>query len=308
MPSNAALFRLTRLAMSAVDTATPIDKPFAFTEFDPGAVTEMIDLGRDLGGLGSLSHHVDNTRANRKLVRPSMALKPSVAEWAELLQWIMYGTPTGITTKTYPLGDREVPRAVAFDDTRQDWLLTGVAVDRAVFAAQAGGELGLRLECAGVDYSHPGTFPGGLDATPTPASPRLLMGDLAVTLNGVSNVKCRSATLTVSHSLNADRFFYGFTSAGPVNTDRQVTVELDLPLGLHLALADAGAVDAGVPLTLTFSYGGKVLAFSMPAVRTPTRPVRASAGEAELFVPWQGTAFVAAGGAANSELSTTLTL
>lgn len=283
MPVPAALSRLARLGVSAVG-ATTIDTWIGFTAFDPGCMTEQLDTGRDLN-TGTRSHFADRSRDNQIRVAPNGRFKPTVAEWGALLEWIMGGTPTGSGTVTYPLAEREVIRSMQYDDTQTVWDLAGVAVDRATFSAQAGGELELSLDCCGTTYSDGGSFA----AIESAGGPPLIMSDLSVTIGATSNVKVQSFQLEIAHNLDKERYFNSQTNAGPVAIDRAVTLSLGIPYGLHAALRAAGAAAGGVAVTCVFTFGGNSLTFSMPAVRVPDKAPAASVPQ-ELIMPWAGQA------------------
>lgn len=294
----AALSKETRLAMSAVGTASPIDEFVTFTRFSPGASIETIDTARDVN-FGSRSHLLARTRNNYRRCAPSGSFKPTIGEWGMLLPWVMCGAVSGTTTKTYALGETATVRTLAFDDTQLQYELDIVAVNRATFAASAGAELTLDLEMIGVDFATGGTFPTGLSADDTPP---LLLNDLALTVGGTA-VSCRSFRLTVDNGINAQRFFNSPVLAGPVAMDRMVSVSFEVPWGASSAIWGAGAVDAGVSIVATFTYGAKVLTMTMPTVRAPEKPIDVH-GPDEIMLTWEGQALATTGG---NELSITLT-
>lgn len=294
----AALSKETRLAMSAVGTASPIDEFVTFTRFSPGASIETIDTARDVN-FGSRSHLLSRTRNNYRRCAPSGSFKPTVGEWGMLLPWVMCGAVTGSTTKTYALGETAAVRTLAFDDTQLQYELDIVAVNQATFAASAGAELTLELGMLGVDFVTGGTFPTGLSAD---ATPPLLLNDLALTVGGTA-VSCRSFRLQISNGLNAERFFNSAILAGPVAMDRTVNVSFEVPWGASSGIWSAGAVDAGVAVVATFTYSGKVLTMTMPTVRAPEKPIDVHVPE-EVMLSWEGTALATAPG---NELTITLT-
>lgn len=284
-PAPAARAKLARLAMGANGSDT-IDQAYAFSSVSPGAREETIDIGTGLGGYGTLAHQVANVRQNSRFCQPRMSFRPSVGELANLLPWIMLGTPSGSGTITYPLGTALAARKILWDDTQEVFELNGVCCSRAAWSASSGAELTLDVDGEGTDYAIGATFPIGLVM---PAGPRLLFRDLAVTVGGTA-VKTRSVRVEVSHGVNNDRRFFGAVSSGPANMDRVVTVSLDMPYGVHKALWDAGSAAAGVAVVVPFAYGGYSLTFTMPAVRTPTVAPDARVPD-EIFLPWNGQAF-----------------
>ena len=293
-PFSAALGKFARLAVGPVGGNT-VDTALSFTGVNPGCVTEQVDTTADKA-LGTRTHSLSGSVDNRKRVAPSLSLKPALAEWAAILPWVMGGT---VSSTSYPLGDREATRYVAFDDTQRVFTMSDVAVGEAVFACGSGGPLLLDLTCAGTDYTTATAFPTGLTV---PAGPPFIFADMAVKVGSTNNVNVRSARLSVNHFLDAERYFYGLVSAGAIATDRAVTVDLEMPYGLHAALWDAGAGAGGVQVRLTFTRGTKVLTLNMPTVRAMAPPPDTRV-PAETFLPWSGMAL---SDTANAELSCTL--
>lgn len=308
-----AQHRLTRLAFGSdiklvTDPTAPAapNTAIAAIEFDSGAETEVLDLGRDLGGLGTYSHFIDNTRENRVLCRPSGRFKPSVTEWSHWLEYLMNGTPTGTSPKTFPLGTVSKWRHWAYDRTDRTYTLTNVLTGSFEITAEAGGEVILGWNGFGLRYADDGVFP----ASPTAAylGNRFLMGDAAVTIGATNLVLCQRIRLSVDYAVNAERFYASFQTATPMKTDHVIRLELVLPLREHADLYEAGAGDTGVAVTITFTYGAKVLQIVCPAVRTPAPPPRSAAGDPEILLPWNGQCFNATGVTTpNSELSIILT-
>ena len=302
--------RLTRLAfgsMQLVTSVTPAGSPdtaLAATAFNAGCVEEVIDLGRDLGGLGTFDHFVDNTRANRRVVQPSGDFIPSVAEWQAWLEFLLNGTPSGSGTITYPLGTVSKWRNFAYDRTDKVFALSNVVTAGFTISAEAGGEVKLAWRGVGQDFNPAGSFP----VSPTAAylGPRFLMGDASVTVNGVGSVKCRSVAVECDWGINGERFYSSFTTATPMKTDHNIRVRLALPLREHSALWDVGAADGGVAVSIVFAFSNRSLTLTLPAVRTQVSPPGSAAGEPEIIMPWEGTAYVASGGSANTSLSAVL--
>ena len=285
-PYPAALPKYARLAASPVGT-TALTRPLAPTGFSPNCMVEQVDTTADKM-LGTRTHSVSGSVDNLRRVAPSASFKPAVSEWADLLQWFLCGTPTGTTTVTYPLGDREVDRSLVFDDTQRLWTLSNVAVNTATVAASAGGALTLDVECVGIDYAlgASGSFPAGLSF---PVGPPFMMTGLSVVIGTTNPVSCRSAKITVHNDLDGERFFFGPTISGAVAQNRVVTVELEIPYGLSATLWNSGEAAAGVAVSCTFSRGAKSLVFSMPTVRAVAPPPQ-SRVPGETYVTWAGQA------------------
>lgn len=264
--SRSKLARLTIGPQAYTPTGLP-QMSLLFSSFKPNNRQEVIDIGRDLGGFGNLNHPVDLTRKNVRRCAPTARLKPSVDELVELLPWIL--NTVGLGTGPYAYTP-DVPAKLRWleytDASAVVHRLLGLAVSKATFSAQAAQELVLDLELQGTDWTNPGgtTYPNWGNKI------RFLFGDLGLTLNGVAT-PCRSFRLTVDHGIQNDRFYAGFVSAGPLNTDRTVMLDLEIPYGLAVAAWAAGQADGGVPATLAFvGVNGAVtsqLTIYLPAVR-----------------------------------------
>ena len=300
-PCPAAMSKLARLAMSAPGTDSPITQWFTFRSFNTGTTEELIDLGRDTTQ-GSRSHAVQNSRDNLRRLAPTMSLKPTAIQWGNLLPWIFCGLQTGTGPYTFALGEREVARKISYDDTQTVWEFDRVVVDEATISASQGGELGLELSCVGRDWTTGNAFPAsGLVADLTTP---FIMSDLSVSVGATSAVKCRDFRLTVRNVISRERFFNSRTIACAVATDREVSLSMSMPYGLHQALYRAGAGPAGVAVSGTFTFGAASLAFNMPHVKTPGNPFSASVPD-EIMMDWTGTAMATLPG---NELSASLTL
>ncbi len=296
----AALSKGSRLGLSALGTAAPINQGLQFTRLNDGCEEQLLDTARDVN-FGSLTHSLSRAVENTRRAQPTISCKPNVGELKDsgLLQWIMGGTPTGTTTITYPLAGAIPWRHVGIDDTKRYTEIQSCAVDRAVFHAQSGGELMLDLELVGTDFINSGSLP----ALTQPTGPPFLMGQLAVTVGATSPVYVQSFRLTIDHHVPKDRYFNSFTLPDVIKTDRTVEVEIPMPLGTHFALWNAGAASSGVPVTATFTYGTKVLVFSMPSVRAGLSPYELDV-PSEVILPWRGMAL---SDTADAELSVSLT-
>jgi hypothetical protein len=297
MSNAAAIAKLSRLALGASngsDGSAATQRIF-FTNFSPGCTREMIDIGDNVGGYSDLGHGIELTRQNITRVAPVLSAKPSTAEWKIFLDWMLNAAATGTGGVGDPylwptVGLPTVKKVIEFDDTQQFWHISGSVVARSIISAESGKEATLTLQLQGVDFTNTGTFPT-LNYTAS-LGPRFLFGDQAVVIAGAgSSVKCRKMTLTIEHGIINDRFFYGFTSMGPVNTDRTYVLELEVPYGLHPTLTGLCAVDGGVAGSVTLSYGASVLAFTFPKLRTPLISPEAVVAKDEMFLPWRAQAF-----------------
>jgi hypothetical protein len=285
MPNAAALPKLSKLGFGSTTT---VDNFLSFVRFNPGVTVEKLDTQKDVS-TGALGHYAQRIVTNRTLVQPRAGLKPTVGEWGDLLPWMTYVTsptesPTGTFNYAPGAATREVERYVDFYDTQKYWQLGGVAVNKWAMRAQSGAELLLDLEMVGKTFTNTGTFPSGL--APDLKVP-FIMSNLAVAIGATTGVKTQDFSLTCDAAIDPNRFFNSATHAGPVNTDRIYELRLMLPWGLHHALWDAGAGDAGVAVTATFTGGGATLLLTMPAVVAQQNPFDVNV-PTEVMLPWVG--------------------
>lgn len=294
MAGPASLAKLSGLWMSDVGTTTA-DKPFSYERFNSGCSEELKDTG-ERTNWGTLSHPANRVRKNIRRCLPRLSLLPSMIEWERLFQWIQGGNPTsadagGVRTITYPLGNTALERKITHVDEYDSVDCLKVAVDRAVIRGQSQQEIGLDLECVGTDWVNPtGSVPTALRST----SPSLLFRDLTISIAGTATYKAASAELEIRKNIDKDRYFNGSVMPGTIARDRIVTTRLSLPWGLHYALWQAGAADAGLALTLTWAFTWSAANYSisavMPAVRADTNPLDYRVPE-ETMLDWEARAY-----------------
>lgn len=312
--NDAALSKLARLSVSAYQApgdesaGTAATLAMLFESFMPGATTEMIDLGANTGGFSNLGHGIELTRNNIVRVAPRGSFIPSVGEWDIFWRWILSDNSDGAAPWIYKpsvTGGGPGQRNIDWHDTQSFWHLAECIVSRATLSAQAGQEVKLALECQGKSYTKDsGSYP---TLTNHSFGPRFLFGDNAISIAGIVGVNTRSVRLTIDHATQNDRYFYGFNSAGPVNTDRMVTLELDIPYGLHPTLTAACAVDGGADGELFFTYGTNTMLVTLPRLRTPAVSVDANVPQ-EMFMPWRAQAFCTLAASPDTpEITVTLT-
>jgi hypothetical protein len=302
----AALPKLARLGLSPLGEDGPITSWLGFTAFDPGCSEEMLDLGAGVN-TGALSSLESQARLNRRVVAPTHDHTPTAAEWHTLLPWVMDGAVTGAGTAaspySYPLGNTLTRRYAAWHDTQVYWDLYAVGIDTAtISASQADPAVRLSTEWVGHDWDNTGTFPPEL-VPPTDPPFILTDSDGAVLVNSVAR-RVESVSITINKNVARDRYFNSRTIACAVAQSRTVTVSLTVPWGLHSDLLEVGRTTS-VPVSVAFTFGSRVLTFTMPRVRQPPRGPGASV-PAEITNVWTGTAL--ASSALNDELAATLRL
>ncbi len=302
----AALPKLARLGLSALGEDGPIDSWLGFTSFDPGCTEELLSLGDDVS-TGSLSSLESHARLNRRMVNPRHEHTPTAAEWHNLLPWIMDGTVAGAGTAasayTYALGNTLSRRFAAWHDTQTFWDLYAVGIDSAtISASQSDPAVRLSSDWIGHDWDNTGTFPSGL-VPPTDAPFIFTDSSGAVLVDGVAR-RVESLSITIAKNVAGDRFHNSKTIACAVSQSRQVMVSLTGPWGLNSGMLELGR-SSSVPVVITFTFGARVLTFTMPRVRQPPRAPGASV-PTEIMHTWEGIAL--ASSSLNDELSASLRL
>jgi hypothetical protein len=259
---SAALGMISKLG---IDSTDPVAKRFDFADGTQiGADEEFIDGN---GLRGTLSHDISRVRRGNRRVSGQINMQPNAVELSYLLQWILGGSPTGSGTVTYPLADTLVTRYVAVDRNASTlFTYDAVAVDRATFRADQGSPLSLNLDVVGKDETQSGSFPS---LTIDTANGPFIFTDCVVVIGGTT-VDIRNFELVVENKIDRDRFFNSATLVTPNKQDRQIMFRTELPWGDYYALYNTGP--SGVAITLTFTYGSAVLAFSLVKVAFPRKP------------------------------------
>lgn len=281
MGSRSKLGRLSVSAFAPGADTTPGATRLTFAEWDHGCSTLLMDAGDVTGGHGSLDHILEHVVKNQIVVKPNGLVIPAVGEWRHWLPWILNHDAAvsagedppalGGTTSTlaFSPADTLLLRNVHFDTdgSQRTYLAAGCGVAAAEIRCQSKGPVELDVRLEGRTYTEAVAFqPAAMDAWTNYAT-RFVHAEQAVVLASVTPTYCRASRIVIDNGVDNDRFFYGLTSAGPLMTDRRIGVELTIPFGLHSALWDAGIADAGVPLTVAYTYGPQSMTFSFPTVR-----------------------------------------
>lgn len=250
---------------------SPVTSRLDHQSFATGFEEQYIDAS---GNTGRLTRFVNRSRLTKRVVAPRLSLKPTAAELAIVLPWLMGGTPTGTTTITYPTGNTVPTKRLQYDDGNSVvHTYDPMAVSSASFSSSSSGQtLGIDLQLVGqtavIGTAFPSTGVTGIDNVTGPFVHSDTAG--AVLVNGVVTL-CENVSISVDNGILTDRFFNSLTLAGFVKHDRSIKVSLTYPYGEAPTLYDAGG--AGVPVVVTYTNGAYILAFTFPAVRFPKTPV-----------------------------------
>lgn len=272
----------TALAKLAFGVTDPVDTAINFSDFDPGVARELRNTN---GTRGTFFPDGNRIIENRKTVGPKFKGEPTAVEMAYLMQWIMSGTPTGTTTKTYPWSNSASVQNIFFAPTAgEQWFLAGCGVDTATFQAASGEPLSLDLDILGQTFDSTRTnFPAlTYDQTKQP----WILANLVLTVGGVAR-SCRSWSFTVRNGLDRTRFLNSLTLTAVQKLAGGFSVGIEVPSG------DNGAQfwQAGVTteaLTAVFTNAGSsVMSISIADVRlAPKSPTFAQ--NAEGFLSLEG--------------------
>ncbi len=291
---SAAMGNLSQLA---IGTADPPDKRLDFQNSTLGITQEMIDFS---GMRGTRSRGVERVRESVKQLTGSLTLYPTAVELASILQWIFWGTPSGVGTVTYPLGDTPQSRYVCLDRVIKVYTSHGVGVSKARFESGPRKCLAVTLDLVGLIDAETaaGTFPAGLtlDSTTKP----FMFHDSTIQIAG-NTYQSDSFVLEIDNKLNLDRFLNSLTLTEITSTDRLITYSFSLPFGDAYAAYNTGP--AGVAVTTTFTYGSQVLTLTSPKVVFKREDPPITGRNDEIMLPLNGEAKK---DGATLELSTTL--
>jgi hypothetical protein len=266
-----------------IDTAATVTKRFDFQAADVVLAEDFVDTN---GLRGTRARAVERLRQGNRRVGGPLRLQPTAVEMANLLAWIMGGSPTGSPTVTYPLADTLADRYVVIDRGSKVFSYNGCRVNRATFRGAQGQPLDLTLDVVGIDETlgNSGTFPAlTLDVTTVP----FMFTDLVFVLNAVT-VQALEVEITIDNAIDTNRFFNSQIATALIATDRHVTLNTRLSYGDQSALYGTGV--GGVAATATFTAGGQVLTFTFAKVAFPRHspPTR---GREEVMLPLQGTCY-----------------
>lgn len=287
-----------------IDTVNPITQRFDFDDEELVLDEEFVD---ENGLRGTLARSGERVQQGIRRVHGTIRMQPTAQELTLLLPWILWGTPSGSGTVTYPLADwsasnTNISRYVTIDRGSKVFTMNGVVVNKATFHAAQNEPLNVDLELVGIDETPAsgGTFPSlNLDVTKQP----LNFWGLGITVGGTT-VMCPSFQLTIDHALDTERFFNNQTVTALPSTDRHVTIAHDLPFGDYSAEYGLGV--GGATEVLTFSNGVSTLTMTLNCVKYPRKSPRVR-GRNEILFPLQGTAYKTGQSTPTLELVTVLT-
>lgn len=273
---------ITELAKLAVGLADPVDIALNFSAFSPGVNRTLHDAN---GMRGTFDKDGNRVVPANTVVRPTWAGEPTAQELLTLLHMAMYGTPTGTTTKTFPLANSPSEWFVHFSPNAGDtWFLSGVAVDSFSLSASQGEALVGSAEMLGktVNTAHAAMPALSYDQTTRP----FMLNNLALTVGGASK-QVRGFTWRIMHNLDGERWLNSPTLTDHVQRSRQITCAIEVPSGDNSGLWDDGIVGATLVATFT-GAGGSILVISFADLRFPGRSPEFGGGEGYLTLDGEG--------------------
>ena len=273
---------LTKLALGTTD---PVDTGISFKDFDPGVTREIRDT---TGTRGSFFSDGIRQVENKQNVEPRLSCEPSTTELVYLMAWIMSGTPTGTTTKTFPWSDTASVRNIHFKPTAgEEWFLGSVGVDNATFRASSGEPLSLDLDLLGRTFDATRTdFPViAYDTTTQP----WIMSNLVLVVGGVTRA-CREFSFTVRNGLDRTRHLNSLTLTAVQKLAGGFMVSIEVPSGDNGAQFWAAGVTVEA-LTATFTNPTTSAVFTITIADVRLVPKSPNFGQgAEGFLRLEGQA------------------
>lgn len=258
---------VTALAKLGFGFADPVDKGLNFSAFSPGVTQELRDANAMRGTFDKDSNRVV---PSRKIVTPSFAGEPTAAELLYLLELAMYGTPTGTTTKAFPLANTPKESYWHFSPNNGDtWFLSGVACDSCTLQAAQGEPLTMSMDLVGKDFSLAHAAIPAL--TPDQTTRPFMLNGCVLQVGGVAK-PIRGFTWRIMHNIDRGRFLNSLTLTDLIQSARQITCAVEIPSGDAAGLWDDGLAAAGTTLVATFTNaGGGILTISFGTLRFPAR-------------------------------------
>lgn len=276
---------IVSLARLGVGSADPVDKALNFSSFNPNVNVVL----RDLNGMrGTYDKDANRTVPERNMIGPSWAGEPTAAELLFMLEWVMGGTPTGTTTKTFPQANAPKEWNIHYKpNAGLEWFLGGVAIDTWTMQAAQGEPLTASAEMVGKTYDASRSNMPTLSYDQT-TRPFMLNG--LVLTHGGSSVACRGFTWRVVKNIQRDRHLNSMNLTDLVSASRQYTLAVEVPSGDYAAKWDDGLPKDGVSAVAAFTNaGGGVLTLTFPLLRYPGRSPDNSG--AESFMTLDGEAY-----------------
>lgn len=257
---------ITALAKLGVGAADPVDTALNFAGFDPGVTRELRDTN---GTRGTFFKDGNRMAENRVTVYPTFSAEPTSPEIHTLMAWILSGTPTGTTTKTYPFADTPTERFVHFKpNAGEEWFLTGCAVDTATLRATSGEPLSFDLNLVGRLYNDAhATLPAlSYDVALKP----FLLSMLVLQVGGVTK-NCRSIAISFNFMIDKSRHLNSLNLTATQKLGTVVGVSIEVPSGDNAGLWDDGIAGASLSAVFTNPTTSKILSFTFPDVRFPAQ-------------------------------------
>jgi len=284
---SAAITQLGKLVF-ADDTAFTTNLwRLDFMELDNGVTLELRDMN---GTRGKFTKDDSRVRQNRTTISPSLTCQPTAVELANILKWVMGGTPTGSPTVSYPLGNDALARSMWYlPNAGTGWQLLNVAVDSMTIHSSSGEPLTVTLDLVGLTYNKTSTsYPAtALDISTQP----YIFSDLALTYGGATNL-VRDMSLSIRNNIDRSRFLNSLTLTALYKLHREVAWSIEIPAGDYDDEWD-DALTSGVASVATWTQPGSataVLTCTSSEVRyvprSPSIPF-----QAESFLSLSGEAY-----------------
>lgn len=271
---------VTALARLGIGAADPVDIAMNFGAFDPGVTRELRDTNATRG---TFFKDPNRMIENRQVVAPTFSSEPTSPEIHHLLSWVLSGTPTGTTTKTYPFSNDAALRFVHFKpNAGEEWFLSGVGVDTCTMRAASGEPLTFDMNMLGMTYNTAhATLPAlSYDIALKP----FLLSHLVLTIGGVER-KCRSFAVAFNFFLDRTRYLNSLTLTTVQKLGTTVGFTCEVPSGENVGLWEAGIAGAAATAIFTNPSTSKILSMTFPHLCFPARsPAHAPGAEGFLTI------------------------
>lgn len=263
-------------AKLGMGTANPTTEPYEFYE---------CGIGKDLNHLpsdgirGTRSVISENVVAGTYSVGGLVRLRPSKANLHNLLPRILGGAGSGGPPTIYALAETIPDFYLQVDKIAKVFTYAGCKVNKATFRSSKNQPLMLDLDIHGKTETmgNAGTFPALTLGTGQPFTHH----QVVVTHNAVTR-ECDNVVIEIDNSLVLDRFNNSQTRTELPESDRTVTLSLDVPFtSAETALYDLAV--AGAAGSAVYTNGSDVLTFTFADLQCPQKPVGVN-GKGEIIM------------------------
>ncbi len=269
-----------------IDTNNPVTARFNFETSTLGRNDEFTDHE---GIRGTLDHDISRVRGGVEHVGGKITSYPTGIELANLLPFLLWGTPSGTS---YPISDTPSgPWFITVDksDRTRGKVKTyaNCLPDVWELSAEQGQSLKLDMDIVGQTeaVANANSFPSlSLDTGPYW---QFFDSNGGISVGG-SPYNSRKVSVKCEYNIAKDRYLNSQTLASVTPRDRKITVSLSLPYGDAYSLYPTSA--SGTAVILTFTNGAHILTLNFIKVAFPPRSVENEGRDQEEMLTLVGEA------------------